>query len=102
MCGKVRHLAVWWTMSLLSLANLAAAAGQLQLFEAVKNRDKDAVRTLLLQKADVNARSGDGATALHWAVLGEDMETAEQLIRAGADVNAANDYGVTPLALACI
>jgi ankyrin repeat protein len=87
-------------MSLLSLANLAAA-GQLQLFEAVKNRDKEAVRILLLQNADVNARSGDGATALHWAVLREDIETAEQLIRAGADVNTANDYGVTPLALAC-
>src|SRR5688500_13472001 len=85
---------------LLSVASLAAAA-DLRLLEAVKNGDKETVRALLAEHLDVNTRSPDGATALHWAVHLDDLETAELLIRAGADVNAANDYGVMPLSLAC-
>ena len=60
---KVRCQAAWWMISLLSLANLAAAAGSLQLLEAVRNGDTEAVRILLQQDVDVTARSGDGATA---------------------------------------
>ncbi len=85
---------------LLSFSTLSAAA-DLRLIEAAKYRDRAAVRALLDQKADVNARQGDGATALSWAAHWNDAETASLLIRAGADVNASNDYGVTPLSLAC-
>ena len=35
--------------------------------------DKTALRTLLQQKADVNAPQVDGATALHWAVYRDDV-----------------------------
>jgi ankyrin repeat protein len=78
----------------------AAADGDLRLVDAVKRQDKASVRTLLRQRADVNAQQPDGATALHWAVHWEDVETAELLIRAGANVNAVNDLGVTPLTMA--
>jgi ankyrin repeat protein len=61
-----------------------------------------AVRTLLTQKADVNAPQGDGATALHWAVYHGDRETASLLIRNGANVKAANRDGSTPLWIACV
>jgi len=70
------------------------------LADAVKRRDRQAVQALLKKKADVNASSLDGATALHWAAYLNDAETSALLVRAGADVNARNNYGVTPLALA--
>ncbi len=55
------------------------------------------VRALVEQGADVTARQGDGATALHWAAYWNETELAGLLIDAGADVNAATDLGVTPL-----
>src|SRR5712691_652596 len=64
--------------------------------------DKAAVRTLIGQRADVNAPQNDGATALHWAVYRGDRELAVMLIRAGANVKAANREGVTPLWLASV
>jgi ankyrin repeat protein len=83
------------------VSSSAAAAGDLRLIDAARARNAESVRTLLKQKIDVNARQGDGATALHWAAHWDDGEIAGLLIAAGANVNAANDLGVTPLALAC-
>ena len=79
-----------------------ASADQNRLADAVKARDRAAVRALLQQHADVNVRGADGSTALFWAAQNDDLETARMLINAGADVNAANRYGVSPLALACV
>ena len=79
-----------------------ARAADVRLPDAAEQRDREAVRVLLEQKADVNERQGDGATALHWAAHWNDRETAELLTQAGANVNAANDNGVTPLLLACV
>jgi ankyrin repeat protein len=73
------------------------AAGSVPLIDAARNTDRDAVRRLLQEKADVNATEGDGTTALHWASYRDDGESAAMLIRAGANVNAANDLGATPL-----
>ena len=98
---KLKALCGWCTMSLLSVASLAAQGSDLRLVEAVKNRDEAAVHSFLQQHVDVNAAQPDGATALAWAAHWDDLETAELLIRTGANVNAANEYGVTPLALAC-
>ena len=104
--GEVKSPGSWWMASFLlhaffSVATLAAAADDLGLAEAAKNRDREAVRSLLQQQVDVNASQPDGATALAWAAHWNDLETADLLIGAGADANAANDYGVTPLSLAC-
>ena len=93
----------WWTA--LGLCGLVAfvgpaAASDVPLVEAVKQRDADAVSALLGQRADVNATQADGATALHWAAYWNDLDTAEALMQAGATVTAANDLGVTPLWLA--
>ncbi len=70
------------------------------LIDAVKAKDRAAVRALLQKRADVNAPEGDGATALHWAVYRDDLELVNLLIAAGAKVNAANDLKVTPLNVA--
>ena len=58
------------------------------------------MRTLLQQKADVNAQQIDGTSALHWAVQANDLQLADLLLRAGAKPAAANKAGATPLLLA--
>ena len=64
--------------------------------------DQDTVRSLLSQKADVNAPQGDGTTALHWAAYRDDLEMAKLLLAAGANVQAATrEGGITPLLMAC-
>jgi len=82
--------------------SLVAASNDVRLLEAVKNSDKAAIQSLLLQHPDLTAADPDGLTALHWAARRDDLETVNLLIRGGADVKTANRYGVTPLSLACL
>jgi uncharacterized protein len=77
-----------------------AYAGPTDVADAAKRGDRAAVRTALARKADVNAASVDGSTALHWAVERDDAEMADVLIRAGARITARTREGVTPLQLA--
>jgi uncharacterized protein len=97
----VGWVAGWAVVPLLGALSFAAPSEDLRLVNAVKNRDRTAVRSLMQQHINVNAAQPDGTTALAWAANRDDLETADLLIRAGAKVNAANDYGVTPLSLAC-
>ena len=76
---------------------MGAAGDRPALIDAAKNGDRDALRSLLHKKVDVNAAEADGSTALLWASYRDDLESADLLIRAGANVNAANDLGATPL-----
>jgi ankyrin repeat protein len=89
-----------WVM-LLPLGSILGAAAS-DVADAAMKGNREAVRSLLQQKADVNARQMDGTTALHWAVRADDLETAALLIRAGANVSAANRDGATPLLLASV
>jgi len=97
-----RKIAIAIVMLLTVVAGLSLAAGRSDVADAVMRGDAAAVRTLLQQKADVNAPQIDGATALHWAVYRDDLETAQLLLRAGARANVANRSGITPLAMACL
>lgn len=94
------------SLSIVSVALLCtlplAAAPDLRLIEAVKISNAEAVRTLLKERVDVNARQGDGATALHWAVHRNDDSMVDLLLRAGAKPDLADDTGATPLYLACL
>src|ERR1051326_6210499 len=96
----MRRMAPWLLTLLLLSASLSAAA-DLPLVEAVKQGNKEAIRSLLHLHIDVYMPQPDGTTALAWATERADLEMAELLIRAGANINAANDYGATPLWLAC-
>jgi ankyrin repeat protein len=79
----------------------AADTSDSRLVDAARKQDQKAVRTLLAQKVDVNARSSDGSTALLWLAHWNDLDTAALLLGAGADPNAANDFRMTPLSEAC-
>ena len=76
-------------------------SGETKLANAVKESDIVALRDLLAQDVDVNARNPNGATALHWAVFRDDMVMASLLVGAGAVTDLGDDLGVTPLTLAC-
>ena len=52
---------------------LVAQAGDLRILDAVRAENKTQLRTLLAQKADVNAVAEDGTAALHWAVDYDDL-----------------------------
>jgi uncharacterized protein len=84
--------------ALLSLGTLAAAPSDLA--DAAQQRNRDLVRSLVQQKADVKATQADGTTALHWVARWDDVELAGLLLGAGADAKAANRDGATPLFLA--
>src|SRR5687768_7275044 len=88
-------------VTLLSLAGVAAAEGDLRVVKAVRNRDRAALRVLLKERINVNTPEADGTTALHWVAQWNDLETTDLLIQAGAKVDAATDHGITPLWLAC-
>jgi ankyrin repeat protein len=83
------------------LALLTAGVASAQLLDAVKSDDTAAVRTLIAQKADVNAAAPDSSTPLHWAVEKNNLEITNLLIDAGAKVNATTRYNITPMSLAC-
>lgn len=93
----VRALIAFCSCALL----LAAAPPESPVADAAMKRDRQAVRALLQQGADVNAAQGDGMTALHWAAEHGDAELARMLIYAGARLEAATRNGnYTPLHLA--
>ncbi len=86
----------------LFMAGWLCAAGRSEVADAAMHGDNSALRTLLQQKADVNAPQADGTTALHWAVRADDLEMTETLLRAGASPSAANQSGATPMLLAAM
>src|SRR5215470_1761365 len=98
---SLRRLAGHCLLMCVTAVSTAAAASS-PVADAAEKQNREAIRTLLRQKADVNAPQVDGTTALHWAVRLDDLDTADVLIRAGAKVNATNRDGATPLQLAAL
>src|SRR5262245_30784932 len=85
----------------LCLTALLGAAAPSSVVDAAMQGNRDAVRTLLKQGADVNTAQGDGMTALHWAVQKGDVELKQTLLYAGANIKAATRIGgYTPLLIA--
>ena len=79
-----------------------AAGADADLIDAAKAGDLHAVRAEIEAGADVDARSSDGSTALHWAVEGHAVEIVDALLEAGADPTVASRNRVTPLSLAAL
>jgi ankyrin repeat protein len=80
---------------------VVGAATPAPVADAAMARDREAVRTLLKNGADVNAAQGDGMTALHWAARNGDAELTQMLLFAGANVKATTRLGgYSPLMMA--
>ena len=68
---------------------------------AARTGNEEAVKALLLQGADVNAKeTRQGQTALMWAVSENHLQTVLLLIEHGADIPARSRSGFTPLLFA--
>lgn len=91
-----------WATACASEAPGAHVAGpDAPVADAAMRGDAEEVRRLLADGADVNARQGDGMTALHWAALNRDADLARMLLDAGAEVGASTRVGEhTPLHVA--
>ena len=87
-------------LALLSIS--ATATGDTRIADAAMDGNREAVRSLLKRKANVNGAQGDGMTALHWAAYRDDVEMMKLLLAAGANVHAVTRVGaIPPLFLAC-
>jgi uncharacterized protein len=85
---------------LLLARGAAAGADDPRIVDAMARQNREAVRALMKQGANVNSRAADGTTALHWAAHWDDLDAAAFLLKAGATIDATDDHGVTPLSLA--
>src|ERR1051325_5130472 len=95
------HKKLLTVVGAVAMTAMLGAAASSPLADAASRGDRDAVRTLLKQGADVGAARGDGMTALHFAAERSDVEMTEMLLYAGANVAAVPRIGqYTPLHLA--
>jgi uncharacterized protein len=99
---RTRRTFRWLLTGLLPLVLLfpamrGQAAGDPPLVLAARSDDLQAVRALLVKRANVNEPARDGSTALLWAAYHSNLEMVRALIAANAPVNAPNHYGITPL-----
>jgi uncharacterized protein len=102
-CRRIVRGALLSVAGACSLTALLAAAprDEAAVAEAAMKGNRESVRSLLKQGADVNAAQGDGTTALHWAARQGDVELAQMLLYAGANVRATTRLGAyTPLLFA--
>lgn len=75
----------------------ASEFGKTPLHEAAGNGDVVAIRNLLVDCGDPNARDDSDETPLHYAAFSGSTEAMLLLLKAGADLNAAGGNGYTPL-----
>jgi ankyrin repeat protein len=75
-----------------------AASAAEDLIAAAQRNDTTVALAAIEDGIDVNLKSPDGTTALHWAVYNGNLTLVERLIAGGADVTSANEFGSTPLA----
>jgi len=88
-------------LGLSALTHAAATGGAAAFVDAAMNGNREAVRALLKDGADVNTTQADGMTALHWAAQKGDVELAKMLLYASANLKATTRIGgYTPLLIA--
>jgi hypothetical protein len=73
-----------------------------ELLDAARGGDAARVRELLRKGANVNARTENGITPLHWAAFWGHVDFVRLLLEHGAEVNAREENGWTPLHVAAL
>jgi ankyrin repeat protein len=91
--GTVGTVGTLGTLGTMSVTAVLQASGTSPVADAAMQGDKEGVRLLLKQAADVDAAQGDGMTALHWAAMRGDAEMAQMLMYAGANIKATTRIG---------
>ena len=87
-------------MTCAMLMAVPAYASTDKLIDNVKNKNIDAVETLLAKGENVNGANAQGNTALHYAVATGNVDMVKLLLAHNADINAVNSKGWTPLKIA--
>ena len=82
------------TIAALVLVGCGPSEADRALLKATQEGNIKAVKQHLAAGTDVNAKTTDGWTPLHYT---ETKECAELIIAKGADINAKNERGETPL-----
>lgn len=88
-------LSIFRAMLPLAFAFLLAGCGDIR--KAAKQGDLNAVKRYLARGVNVNQRSGDGETALHWACREGHAEVVRYLLAQGADPREKGTGCGTPL-----
>jgi ankyrin repeat protein len=78
-------------------ANLASAAGDTPISEAITFGRADVVQALIAAGANVHLVERTGVNLLHWATITNRADVVPALARAGVDINAMDEAGYTPL-----
>lgn len=68
-----------------------------KLLDAAKDGNLDQVKSLIEQGADIEAKTDNGSTPLHWAAASGHTDVANLLLEKGADIEAKDRGGWTPL-----
>ena len=76
---------------------LVGCGPSVDIWEAARTGNIEAVKQHLAAGVDVNAKDVDGINPLHYATWTDHKETVELLITNGADVNAQDDDDQTAL-----
>src|SRR5262245_42735008 len=100
-----KHIVIGLCVSLMGIVAVAGSMlGEIndtRVADAAMDGNKELLRSLIKQAADVNSSQGDGMTALHWAALHGDVESVQVLINAGANLKAVTRLGsYSPLYMA--
>jgi uncharacterized protein len=96
MSTQLSSLACLFVFALASLARAASSSAD-DLLAAAKAKDTPRLAAALDAGADVNARDGQGRTALMLAAEAEAFGACRELLWAGADANATDKAGHTAL-----
>lgn len=81
----------------LKLPQIFGASASKNLFEAIEAGKVNAVKKMLDDGADVNAKDDQGTAILHSAAGNGNIAIIQLLLERGADINIRDDGGNTPL-----